>query len=162
MPMTLPRWRAPMVLGACLAAMGTAAGAGVLDEGLRGTIDPAPSASPAATVSGLPTKQTARAQPVTRASPVGRDNQAVGPVEGPRTVSTADPYAQLGIRAGTFIVYPAVESDVGYTTNAAGSAGGRPSTIVTVRPEVIIRSDWSRNSASLTLRGSYETFSRAT
>jgi hypothetical protein len=69
-----------------------------------------------------------------------------------------DPYAPLGIRAGGFILFPSVEGTTGYTTNADGVAGGKPSGLWTVTPELDIRSDWAEHEARLLLRGSYEAF----
>ncbi len=46
----------------------------------------------------------------------------------------------------------------GYTSNAAGAAGGTGSATATVAPEIAIRSDWAENEANLIIGGSYETF----
>lgn len=69
-----------------------------------------------------------------------------------------DPFAPLGIRAGSFILFPAVDLTTGYTTNAAGTANGKGSGFFIVAPELVARSDWSRHAAELAMRGSYETF----
>ena len=44
-----------------------------------------------------------------------------------RTAVEEDPYAQLGLRAGAFLVLPAVEVTGGYDTNPARTPGGRGS-----------------------------------
>lgn len=64
-----------------------------------------------------------------------------------------DPWAPLGIRAGSFILYPSVEIGAGYTTNAPHTAGGGPSATTTVTPKLLVQSDWNRHEATLTLRG---------
>jgi hypothetical protein len=81
-------------------------------------------------------------------------------VQGPRRAPVADDdsYAPLGIRAGGFILYPSLTVGTGYTTNAAGVAGGSGSGTATVTPEFFLQSDWARNEATLRLRGSYEKF----
>ena len=79
----------------------------------------------------------------------------------PRRPPADDPYAALGIRAGGFILYPSLTIGAGFTTNASNGAGGPPSGFGTLAPELDIRSDWDRNAATLTLRGSYEKFLNA-
>lgn len=69
-----------------------------------------------------------------------------------------DPYAPLGIRAGSFILYPALTVGGGYTTNSTSSAGGGGAAFLSVTPELRIESDWARHAATLTLRGNYEQF----
>lgn len=69
-----------------------------------------------------------------------------------------DPYEALGIRAGSFILYPSLTATTGYTTNAAGAAGGTGSGFGRLEPEVFIQSDWARHEATLKLRGNYEKF----
>lgn len=67
-------------------------------------------------------------------------------------------YDPLGIRVGSFLMLPSVELRGGYTTNAAGAAGGEPSFLSTVAPEVLFRSQWARHEATLTLRGAYDQY----
>ena len=69
-----------------------------------------------------------------------------------------DPYAALGIRAGSFILYPSLTVSSGYTTNAAAAAGGTASPFGTVTPDLVIQSDWARNALTIKLDGSYEKF----
>jgi hypothetical protein len=75
-----------------------------------------------------------------------------------RTAAEEDAFAQLGMHAGAFLVLPAVEVTGGYDTNPARSTGGRPSTLLTVSPELLARSDWQRHEITATLRGSYTTY----
>lgn len=70
----------------------------------------------------------------------------------------ADPDAPLGIRAGSFILYPSLTLSGGYTSNATGAAGGTAGGLGIVAGELLMRSDWSRHEASLALRGSYEAY----
>jgi hypothetical protein len=69
-----------------------------------------------------------------------------------------DPFAALGIRAGSFIIYPSVSTGVGYTTNAAAAAGGKGSGFLAIAPELLIKSDWARHEATLAFRGSFQKF----
>jgi hypothetical protein len=75
-----------------------------------------------------------------------------------RTASEEDAFAQLGLRAGAFLVSPAVEVFGGYDTNPARTPGGRPSAYVTVSPELLARSDWQRHEVTVALRGSYTAY----
>jgi hypothetical protein len=75
-----------------------------------------------------------------------------------RTAAEEDPYAQLGMRTGAFLVLPAVEVTGGYDTSPARTSAGRGSTLLTVSPELIARSDWQRHEVTATLRGSYTTY----
>ncbi|MCB1496530.1 MAG: outer membrane beta-barrel protein [Bauldia sp.] len=74
---------------------------------------------------------------------------------------TADdaPYAPLGIRAGSFLIFPEVSLGTGYTTNATDAPGGGDAGLAAIAPQVLIRSDWSRHEATLLLRGSQEVYS---
>ena len=75
-----------------------------------------------------------------------------------RRTADPDPYAPLGVRAGSFIWYPSVTVSGGYTTNSSGTAGGTAAGFGIVAPELRITSDWARHAAALAFRGSYETF----
>ena len=66
--------------------------------------------------------------------------------------SEDDPFAALGIRAGSFILYPSLTTSYEHATNASGN--GRSDTL-TVTPELRLQSDWALHAATLTLRGSY-------
>jgi hypothetical protein len=75
-----------------------------------------------------------------------------------RTTPEEDAFAQLGLRAGTFVVSPAVEIIGGYDTNPARTPSGKPSSLITVAPELLAKSDWSRHEVTATLRGSYTAY----
>ena len=66
-----------------------------------------------------------------------------------------DPYAPLGVHAGAFMLYPAVELIGGYDTNPAHVPGGQHATLYTLAPELKVQSDWSRHELKADLRGSY-------
>lgn len=123
----------------------------------------APVSDPTAgTVTGTPMgSSTAASDPAADAGRVTRQMpQAKGPEPDPtetgtishRVVPETDPFAAVGLRAGGFILYPALTTGFTHATNDSGS--GRSETI-TVTPELRLQSDWLDNAASLTLRGSY-------
>jgi hypothetical protein len=66
-----------------------------------------------------------------------------------------DPYEALGIRAGSFLILPAVELSPGYDNNPQHSPGGPGSATYLVAPELHVRSDWSSNSFTADITGSY-------
>jgi hypothetical protein len=69
-----------------------------------------------------------------------------------------DPYAPLGIRAGAFDLFPAVELIGGYNSNPGQSANGQGAALYTVAPELQAQSNWSRHELKADLRGSYTGF----
>lgn len=69
-----------------------------------------------------------------------------------------DPYAPLGIRAGSMILRPAIEIDSGYDTNANRTANGQGSAFWRTEGELAATSDWSRHQLDVGLRGSYTGF----
>ena len=69
-----------------------------------------------------------------------------------------DAYAPLGLRSGGMTWYPAVEAAIGHTSNADSSQGGRGATVWSIAPELIGRSDWSRHSLEVTVRGNREAY----
>jgi hypothetical protein len=75
-----------------------------------------------------------------------------------RVTPEEDAYAQLGLRTGAFLVLPAVETIGGYDTNPARTPNGRASSFVTVAPELLAKSDWTRHEVTATLRGSYTAY----
>ncbi|WP_170149561.1 outer membrane beta-barrel protein [Rhodoplanes roseus] len=66
-----------------------------------------------------------------------------------------DPFAPTGIRAGAFLLRPAIEITTGFDTNPTRIQGLPGSSLTTVSPELIIRSDWQRHQLNADLRGTY-------
>ncbi len=75
-----------------------------------------------------------------------------------KTSPDVDPYEALGIRAGSFVLYPSLETTAGYTTNGDDVAGGSETALGAVTPELRAVSDWSRHEATFLMRGTYETY----
>ncbi len=73
----------------------------------------------------------------------------------PLPIAAGDPYAALGIRAGSFLLLPSLDVSGGYNTNPerANGASGAPFLVET--PELQVRSDWDRHSLTADISGSY-------
>lgn len=72
-----------------------------------------------------------------------------------KNAAEGDPYDALGLRAGAFYLYPAVELFTGYNTNPAGRTATKGAVLYTVAPELRAQSNWSRHELKADLRGSY-------
>jgi hypothetical protein len=72
----------------------------------------------------------------------------------PRRPAEVDPYEQLGLRAGAFLLRPAIETSVGYDTNPKRIEDGRGSSFLKIAPELYARSDWVRHELTVDMRGS--------
>jgi hypothetical protein len=72
----------------------------------------------------------------------------------PRGKPELDPYEPLGIRAGAFLLKPALETSVGYDTNPKRVENGKGSAFLKVAPEFYARSDWLRHELVVDMRGS--------
>jgi hypothetical protein len=71
-----------------------------------------------------------------------------------------DPYAPLGVQAGSFTLFPAVELTGGYNTNPAQTTtNAKGATLYTIAPELRAQSNWSRHELKADLRGSYTGYS---
>ena len=70
-----------------------------------------------------------------------------------------DPYAPLGVHAGAFTLFPAVELIGGYDTNPAHVTNGKGASLYTIAPELQAQSNWSRHDLKIDLRGSYTGYS---
>lgn len=110
------------------------------DGGLRGVVDDGTEAE----VDPLPGEATQR-------EAATRDRRGLQPLK-----EEEDPFAAIGIRVGTFLLYPSLELTVGHSSNANASATDpEAGTDYTVGPAFELRSDWSRH--ELTANFSSET-----
>lgn len=66
-----------------------------------------------------------------------------------------NPYEAPGIRVGTFLFRPTLETGIGWTSNADSSPNGRPSTYSETTLRFIATSDWPRHRASLEGYGTF-------
>lgn len=118
---------------------------------------PAPATVPDKTVHPLfqPVPSTvARARAASRAAGA---SEITGDVARParRVHVEDDPFGPLGVRAGAFILRPAIDLSAGYDGNPAHANTARGSSFQKVAPELQIRSDWSRHAFAADLRGNY-------
>jgi hypothetical protein len=72
-----------------------------------------------------------------------------------KLVVEEDPFAPVGIRAGAFTFFPAVELTGGFDTNPAHVPGGKGSWLAIVAPELKVRSDWERHQLNADIKGNY-------
>ena len=73
----------------------------------------------------------------------------------PLPIAAGDPYAALGLRAGSFLVYPAIELSAGYDTNPSRVPGGPASPEFVIAPELQARSDWARHALTANIVGTF-------
>jgi hypothetical protein len=73
----------------------------------------------------------------------------------PLPMAESDPYAALGIRAGSFVLLPSLDLSGAYSTNPEHVPGGPPSAYAVAAPELQVRSDWSRHSLTADIAGTY-------
>lgn len=115
-------------------------------------------------VTKLPGTSTVPAQlPAEVPAPFPQTTGPIAPVNGftrpvRRFSDKDDAYEPLGIRAGAFILKPAVEVGAGYSTNPGQDIKGRGSPQYVVAPELRVQSDWSRHELTADLRGSYTAY----
>lgn len=88
----------------------------------------------------------------------------IGPIRRPPLkrkahVEPEDPYGQLGVHAGAFTLYPAVELIGGYDTNPGRFSDAKGASLYTVAPELRAQSNWTRHEVKADLRGSYTGYS---
>ncbi|HXD45342.1 MAG TPA: outer membrane beta-barrel protein [Pseudolabrys sp.] len=98
------------------------------------------------------------------AAPPGEPPVEIGPIRKPPPkrkahVEPPDPYAQLGLRAGAFDLYPAIEFIGGYATNPGAAPDPHGAALYTIAPELRVQSNWSRHELKADLRGSYTGYS---
>jgi len=77
-----------------------------------------------------------------------------------RIVIEQDPFAAVGVRAGAFALFPAIELTGGYDSNPTHLPGGRASSLLIVAPELRVRSDWERHALNADIRTSYTAYSQ--
>jgi len=66
-----------------------------------------------------------------------------------------DAFAPVGIRAGAFLIRPAIEITTGYDSNPARVSEPRGSSLLILAPELRVDSDWERHALTANIRGSY-------
>jgi hypothetical protein len=77
------------------------------------------------------------------------DSEREEAIEGLDKEPEVNPYAAVGIRAGTFTVYPTVESGVTWTSNANSSSTGSPATLSETTLRLNAISEWGGDRTSI-------------
>lgn len=114
---------------------------------------------PGATVPIPPAADFAAFLPSAETPPPGApplNTLPLGTPQRPLPIAEGDPYAPLGMRAGSFLLYPAVELSAGYNSNPESVPGGPSSSLFVVAPELQVQSDWSRHSLTADIKGTYD------
>jgi hypothetical protein len=73
----------------------------------------------------------------------------------PLPVGEGDPYAALGIRAGSFVLLPSLDLAGGYSTNPEHAPGAPASAYFIGGPELQVASDWERHALTADIVGTY-------
>ncbi|MEE9375513.1 MAG: outer membrane beta-barrel protein [Rhizobiaceae bacterium] len=99
-----------------------------------------------------PSGRNLRVNPVSQVGLIGQDG-AISPLANTRVLpdqsgsprASADPYAALGLRVGTFTLFPVLTQTFGVTSNADFSAGGAKATFSQTDLRLRGVSNWSRH-----------------
>ncbi|MCJ8309544.1 MAG: outer membrane beta-barrel protein [Rhizobiaceae bacterium] len=102
------------------------------------------------------TGQVGIIQPDGSVSPLA--NQRVGPVQGGGGNLDDSPYDALGIRLGTFTLFPVLTQSIGTTTNGSASNTGSNATFSQTEVRVSGQSDWALHELRGDIGGSYQTY----
>ncbi|MET0169533.1 MAG: outer membrane beta-barrel protein [Aliihoeflea sp.] len=81
---------------------------------------------------------------------VGTDAERINSIETTSRRSPDDPFAPVGLRLGTFELFPSIEQGIGWTSNADGGADGDEAFYSETTARFDLRSDWSRHETVLT------------
>lgn len=84
---------------------------------------------------------------------VRRENLRQPPEQGRGPQQEADPFAPIGIRAGTFVLRPSLEQGLRATTNGDNSSSGSNAVLSETTLKLNAQSDWSRHQATLDASG---------
>lgn len=85
----------------------------------------------------------------------GAESSRQGTVEGLGRPIDQSPFAPVGLRLGTFDVFPSLEQGIGWTSNASNTQGGESATFSETTLRLDARSDWGRHTATLAGTGTY-------
>lgn len=162
-PVQLPTSLSPSAPGAS-APPSSSATSSSASRSTTGTAaaSPAPAAA-APTLTAAQVGQAAARRPQRRGAPPPPPPDAVPIAPAPAPAISLrrpprtddDPFAPLGVRTGSFLLRPAVDVTGGYDNNPPRVPNSHGSPVMTVAPELIVRSDWSRHALDADLRGSY-------
>lgn len=86
---------------------------------------------------------------------LGRQNLAITPLRGTIPIAENDPFAPVGIRAGSFVLYSTLNQSLGASTNLSDSAGGEGGIFSETDVAARLLSDWSEHQFELNALGAY-------
>jgi len=89
------------------------------------------------------------------ADPFSTPAEAAAAIDAIDREAEADPYAAVGIRAGTFVLRPSLETGLTYTTNADSDSTPDPSFLSESTLRLNATSEWSRNLATIDAYGTF-------
>jgi hypothetical protein len=78
-----------------------------------------------------------------------------GAIEGAAPKADDDPFAPVGIQAGTFVLRPSIEQGITASSNADSAPGGRSGVLSETTLRLNATSDWALNSATIDAYGTY-------
>jgi hypothetical protein len=110
-------------------------------------------APPPPVVTPVPLSPTAITLPPGQLSPAALPPGT--PIAHRAAVVEADPFEAVGIRAGSFVLRPAIELIGGFDSNPSRLSGGRGAPYMVAAPELVARSDWSRHALNADIRGTW-------
>ncbi|MEX0344213.1 MAG: outer membrane beta-barrel protein [Rhizobiaceae bacterium] len=82
-------------------------------------------------------------------------SERTGAIEGFDREPEEDPYAPLGIRVGTFTLFPELEQGIAWSSNADSTSGGGEAILSETTLRLRAESDWSRHSAQIEAFGTF-------
>ncbi|HEY9233863.1 MAG TPA: outer membrane beta-barrel protein [Phenylobacterium sp.] len=88
-------------------------------------------------------------------NPLFKRGENVGVLERPRPG-----YEALGIRTGSFVLYPKATFRVEYDSNVFAQTNAKPDTIYSVAPQLELQSDWGRHAASVRLEANLRRYGK--
>ena len=71
----------------------------------------------------------------------------------PQRLTTLDPYAPTGRRAGSWVIFPTVEAGVTGITNVYRTSNSKPDLIFDVQPTLLAVTDWQQHAMQLKVTG---------
>lgn len=72
-------------------------------------------------------------------------NAPVAPIQANRQPADRNPFEALGIRAGSFLLFPVLQGSFGFTNNADQTTGGEASVFSQTDARVSLQSDWTQH-----------------
>jgi hypothetical protein len=84
---------------------------------------------------------------------VQRENTRQAPEQGRGPAQEADPFAPVGMRAGSFVLRPSLEQGIRATSNGDNSPSGSSSVLSETTLRLNAQSDWARHQATLDASG---------